>query len=276
MSDAMHWFEQGLSLAQASRVFMFLLGWSLLLQTLEYLAIARLDRVLTWDLQRHEMPAWPAFLRPALTRCFAPRVYLGVLTGRLLCAVMLMAGLHGLWLSLPLMVLAVLLLFRWRGAFNGGSDFMTLVGLTGLLWADGLSPWVGTELAWRAGLWWVSLQLLTSYFMSGWVKLKHRGWRNGTALPMFLDTGVYGPLPANSLLRHPGLTRIVAWAFILWEGLFGLVFLDIRLAWIGCALGALFHFLVFWYFGLNRFFWAWLATYPALIYSVTEWGLSLR
>jgi hypothetical protein len=30
-----------------------------------------------------------------------------------------------------------------------------------------------------------------------------------------------------------------------------------------------FHFLVFWYFGLNRFFWAWLAAYPALIGCAT-------
>jgi hypothetical protein len=28
----------------------------------------------------------------------------------------------------------------------------------------------------------------------------------------------------------------------------------------------LFHFLVYWYFGLNRFFWAWLASFPAVIY----------
>lgn len=276
MADVMNWFEHGLSLAQASRAFLLLLGWSLLLQTLEYLAIARRNRVLAWDMQMDEMPTWPAFVRPALKRCFAPRVERVLLLWRLGLSVMLMAGLHGMWLSVPLMALTVLGLFRWRGAFNGGSDFMTLAGLTGLLWADALRPWVGPELAWRAGLWWVSLQLLTSYFMSGWVKLKHRGWRDGTALPLFLDTGVYGPLPPQNLLWRTGLARMVSWGFILWEGLFVLVFLDVRMAWIGCALGALFHFLVFWYFGLNRFFWAWIATYPALIYSVTEWGLSLR
>jgi len=27
-----------------------------------------------------------------------------------------------------------------------------------------------------------------------------------------------------------------------------------------------FHYLVYWYLGLNRFFWAWLATYPAVLY----------
>jgi hypothetical protein len=42
--------------------------------------------------------------------------------------------------------------------------------------------------------------------------------------------------------------------------------LDLRLALFFCASGALFHFLVFWYFGLNRFFWAWLATFPAVLW----------
>jgi hypothetical protein len=270
------WFDHGLSQALAARAFMFLLGWSLLLQTLEYLAIARRDRVLEWNIQWHEMPDSPPGLRVLLKTCFAPRHYAAMLVLRLLLAVALMAGWHGLWVSAPLMAIALLLLLRWRGAFNGGSDFMTLAGLSGLLAVDVISPWWGGELGWRAGLWWVTLQLLTSYFMSGWVKLKHRGWRDGSALPLFLDTGVYGPLATDSLLRRPLVARCVSWGFILWEGLFALVFVDVRLAWMACLLGALFHFLVFAYFGLNRFFWAWLATYPALIYAVTEWGLSHR
>ncbi|UUZ62889.1 hypothetical protein LP417_24100 [Polaromonas sp. P1-6] len=33
-----------------------------------------------------------------------------------------------------------------------------------------------------------------------------------------------------------------------------------------CAVAAVFHFLVFWFFGLNRFFWAWISTFPAVLY----------
>jgi hypothetical protein len=270
------WFQHGLDLDQSARAFMFLLGLSVVFQTLEFADIARRDRVLVWNIQWHEMPNRPKGLRPLLRACFQPPAYAALLGLRLLLALMLMAGWHGLWLSVPLLAIGVLLLLRWRGAFNGGSDFMTLVGLSGLLVADALAPLWGADLGWRAGLGWVALQLITSYFMSGWVKLKHRGWRDGTALPLFLDTGIYGPLPADSWLRHPLLARAVSWAFILWEGLFALVFLDVRLAWIGCLLGAVFHFMVFWYFGLNRFFWAWLATYPALIHAVTHWGMSQR
>ncbi len=267
---------QGLTLEQASRAFMFLLGVSLALQTLEYLVIDRLDRVLTFDVQIREMPQWPSWWRPMLKRCFAGPVYRAGLGLRLALSGLLMLGWHGLPISLSLMALALLLLFRWRGAFNGGSEFMTLMGLTALLLADGLGPWLGPQQAWRAALWFLTIQLLTSYFMSGWVKIKHAGWRNGTALPVFLDTGIYGPLPVRSLLRHPDLARLLSWIFILWEGLFVVVFLDVRLAWLGCVAGMVFHTLVFRYFGLNRFLWAWLATYPALIYAVTEIGLSLK
>jgi hypothetical protein len=272
----LEWFEQGLSLQQGSRAFMTLLGISLSIQTLEYLVVARRDQVMRWDLQWHETPERPSWLRPLLRWLFQSGNYTTLLVLRLLLAVLLLAGWHGVWLSVPLMGIAVLLLFRWRGAFNGGSDFMTLVALSALLLSDVLRPWWGTESAWRAAMWWVSLQLVTSYFMSGWVKLKNAGWRQGLTLPVFLDTGIYGPLPEGSLFRRPMLAAGLSWAFILWEGLFVLVYLDVRLAWVACAIGTVFHFLVYWYFGLNRFFWAWLTTYPALLCTVTEWTMSHR
>ena len=48
-----------------------------------------------------------------------------------------------------------------------------------------------------------------------------------------------------------------------------LALLDVRLAAVFCAVAAVFHFMVFWYFGLNRFFWAWLATFPAILYAAS-------
>jgi hypothetical protein len=48
----------------AVRAFEVLLGWSLLLQTLEYLRLIGLDRVSHWPVQRSELPHRPAWLRP--------------------------------------------------------------------------------------------------------------------------------------------------------------------------------------------------------------------
>lgn len=259
-----------MSLTLAIRGFELLLGWSLLLQTLEHLRMPALDRISHWPSQRTELPARPAWLAPLLDALLAPRAYSALLGLRLVLSLALMAGLlrgpAGLAGALLLFLLALLLLFRWRGAFNGGSDFMTLVGLSGLVIAHTVATAGDAALGWRAGLWYVALQSITSYFVSGWVKLLRREWRNGRALPVFLDSGIYGPLPERSIYRSPAFARSVAWGFTVWEGLFPLALLDLRLALFFCASGTVFHFLVFWHFGLNRFFWAWLATYPAVMY----------
>jgi hypothetical protein len=168
-------------------------------------------------------------------------------------------------LVLFLFISHVLMLLRWRGAFNGGSDFMTLIVLTGMLIAQCMAQAGDPELGWRAGLWYISLQTVTSYFMSGWVKLLQPQWRSGEALVVFLNGAIYGPLPARHLLSRPLLARAVAWAFIVWECCFPLAFIGPFTALFFCATAVVFHFLVFWFFGLNRFFWAWLATFPAIL-----------
>ncbi|MEY2620092.1 MAG: hypothetical protein RL522_3094 [Pseudomonadota bacterium] len=258
-----------MTLTDAARAFEILLGWSLLLQSLEQLRVQALDRVGDWAIQRTEVPTHPRWVLPLLDAAFRPAVYLGMLWARAGLALLLMMGHLSLAGAVVLFVIALLLLFRWRGAFNGGSDFMTLVGLTGLLIAHGVGAYADMAQGWRAGLWYVALQAATSYFMSGWVKLLRPEWRTGRALPFFLDTGVYGPIAANSVFHRPWAARACAWSFTVWEGCFPLALLDARLAAAFCAVAAVFHFGVFWYFGLNRFFWAWIATFPAVMYAAS-------
>lgn len=261
-----------MTLDWAIRGFECLLGWSLLLQTFEYLRIQKLDRIADWPLLQQEIPPRPAWLKSALIPLLMPKPYNALLLLRLALAVALMGGQLGLGGAVLLFVLALLLLIRWRGAFNGGSDFMTLVAITGLLVAHGVGSLTDHNTGWRAGFGYICLQTLSSYFVSGWVKLLRPEWRSGRAMTLFLDTGIYGPLPQKSLLRHPALARTGSWTFTLWEGCFPLALLDVRLAWLFCAVAALFHFLVFLYFGLNRFFWAWLTTFPAVLYCAgTTW-----
>ncbi len=256
-----------MELHTAIRVFLALLGWSLLLQTLEFLRLLQMDRVGSWTIQREEVPPRPAWVRRCLDHTVQGRGYVGLLCLRGGLALSLLAG----WVTPVsaglLFASSVLLLFRWRGAFNGGSDFMTLVGVSGLLIAQLVG--VGThnlELGWRAGLWYVTVYVVSSYFVSGWVKLLRPEWRNGGAMTIFLDGGVYGPLPAQSVYRQPTLAALVSWTFTVWEGCFVLALFDVRIAWFMCGVAPVFHFLVYWHFGLNRFFWAWLATYPAVLY----------
>jgi len=154
----------------AIRAFEGLLGLSVALQSVEYLRIIQLDRVNDWAILRNEIPDRPRWVRPLLDRLLAPRAYRVLLSLRLALSLALMAGVMsgaaGLLGATVLFGMALVLLLRWRGAFNGGSDFMTLVGLTGLLIAHGVGALTTPELGWRAGLWYVTLQSVTSYFVS--------------------------------------------------------------------------------------------------------------
>jgi len=251
----------------ATRLFLALLGWSLLLQTAEFFRLLTLDRVGSWPIQREEVPSRPVWVRSVLDHVVQGPGYVALMTLRLGMALALLCGWVSVGLAVALFVSSVLLLFRWRGAFNGGSDFMTLVSVTGLLIAQLTGHFTDNPtLGWRAGLWYVTVYVVSSYFVSGWVKLLRPEWRHGHALTVFLDGGVYGPLPAGSLYRHPALAAGVSWSFTVWEGCFPLALVDVRIAWFMCCTAPVFHYLVYWYLGLNRFFWAWLATYPAVLY----------
>lgn len=244
-------------------------GFSVLLQCFEYARItASTDAhgVWAWQVQRADIPDRPAWLKRSLDWLYQPVLYKMQLWVRALAAVALMVAGNHLAIALLLFVGNLLLLIRWRGAFNGGSDFMTLITATGLLIAQVVERFTDAQNGWSAGLGYIAIQTLSSYFVSGWVKLKRPEWRNGQALPVFLNSGLYGPLQADSVFRRPVVALVCSWAFILWEGLFPLVlvFPDWTFVFVGVAL--LFHFLVFWFFGLNRFFWAWAANLGSLFF----------
>jgi hypothetical protein len=214
-------------------------------------------------------------VRAWLDVLFQPRLHQWHLLLRLLGAVVLAVQGASLPLIGFLFVGNLLILIRWRGAFNGGSDFMTLVVLTGLLIAQVVSAWGNTPLGWQAGFWYIAIQAITSYFMSGAVKLLRPEWRNGSAMTIFLNGAIYGPLPTKHPLRHPWLAMLGSWGFIVWEILFPISLFDPRLAAVFCAVAAFFHFLVFWFFGLNRFFWAWVCSFPAIIWCSAQFSARL-
>ena len=248
-------------------------AWSLTIQTLEYLRMGPYtadDAFWSWQLQRADIPNAP--VRALLDVLFKPRVHQLHLVLRLLGALVLAVQGASLPLMLFLFLGNLLILIRWRGAFNGGSDFLTLVVLTGLLIAQVVGALGNPELGWQAGFWYIAIQAITSYFMSGSVKLLRREWRNGSAMTIFLNGAIYGPLSPTHPLRNRWLALMGSWGFIVWEILFPLSLLDPRLAAVFCAVAAVFHFLVFWFFGLNRFFWAWMCSFPAIIWCSAQFS----
>ena len=182
-------------------------AWSLTIQTLEYLRMGKYtanDAFWSWQLQRDDIPNAP--VRALLDVLFKPLMHQLHLWLRLAAALTLAVQGASLPLVVFLFVGNLLILIRWRGAFNGGSDFLTLVVLTGLLISQVVGAFGNVQLGWQAGFWYIAIQAITSYFMSGAVKLLRPEWRNGSAMTIFLNGAIYGPLSATHPLRNKWLT----------------------------------------------------------------------
>jgi hypothetical protein len=181
---------------------------------------------------------------------------------RLVLATGLLAGLPSLPILGALWGHGLLILRRFDGVYNGGSDKMTWLVLTCCLLAR-LAPsphWAEMALGYLA------VQLTLSYFVSGWVKVINPDWRSGQAL---VDIFRYSAYPVARNLRgladRPALLFLGGWAVIGLELVFPLTLLDPRALALGLGLCALFHVSNAVHFGLNRFVWAWISAFPALI-----------
>jgi hypothetical protein len=250
--DAARWCERAVALA-------------VLLQTVELLQLRRSladDGIWRWPLLRREHAAFPAPLRWLFALLLPYRPFLGLLWLRLAAALALLAFSRSellVFLALGQVAIGV----RFRGSFNGGSDSMTVLILFGLSLAASTRPeLLGT----KAGLAYIAVQLTLSYFIAGVAKLKEAAWRDGSALAGFLSGSAYATPGWAQRLAAPALRRPLAWSVIGFECGFPLAWLDPRVCLLLMAAGAGFHVLNAYVFGLNRFLFAWLAAYPALLF----------
>lgn len=182
---------------------------------------------------------------------------------RILLATLLIIGLQTVWVSLLLLIVSLIILQRFQGPYNGGTDRMSLLILCCLCLA-GFSPspyW--QEIAFG----YLAVQLILSYFISGWVKIKNPEWRNGKALQDVFQFSVY---PVSESLRAwsklPRMLLSMSWGVMLFELLFPFSLISNISLTIALIIAASFHFANACLFGLNRFFWIWLAAYPSIIW----------
>ncbi|MEM1161359.1 MAG: HTTM domain-containing protein [Pseudomonadota bacterium] len=177
-----------------------------------------------------------------------------------LCAFLIL-GVFPNWICLALLLHYLAVLQRFDGPYNGGSDRMALLILVTLTAAHFAPDW--RELAFA----YLALQLLLSYFMSGWVKLKNLEWQSGRALR---DVFQYSAYPVSLSLREyadqPRLMTAASRWVIGFELMFPLVLLHPLLMAAGLSMALAFHLANACLFGLNRFVWTWLAAYPSIIW----------
>jgi hypothetical protein len=161
----------------------------------------------------------------------------------------------------------LLICVRFRGSFNGGSDMMTFVLLGGVL----ILTFSTGENAQRFGLIYIAVQAIYSYVKSGLVKVKDSDWRSGKALSDFLSRSLFTDIKRIGVMVRfkQKLARALTWALLAFElGAFLMPFLH-RALWWYFAAAVIFHFTIYRAFGLNRFFWAWISTWPAIFYLST-------
>jgi hypothetical protein len=171
------------------------------------------------------------------------------------------------WALASAAVLAVssaLVSLRWRGTFNGGSDYMTLIVIGACLVARASG---GAPLVVAGCHWYVALQACLSYLVAGVAKARQAEWRTGRALSGFLGSSYYGvPRQVRSLARNRRLMLACSWAIMVFECSFPASLLGPSPAAAFVGLALLFHLGNAYALGLNRFLWAWAAAYPALLW----------
>lgn len=198
--------------------------------------------------------------RPPERRLFALRLLLSVL---LFAGSIGIAGPDPRLLTVALVALHLLILPFFNGPYNGGADRMSL-----LLLLCVTAAWIAPAARWRdLALGYLGMQLLLSYFLSGWVKVVNAEWRNGGALR---DVFLFSAYPAGENIRRwadrPGVLRWASWSVIGLELLFPLAFLSRPTLIAALAIAALFHAANACLFGLNRFFWIWICAYPSILW----------
>lgn len=239
---------------------------AIFLQCLELFSIRKTfseQGVWRWSVIRDDFIVFRSLTQRTLDFILTEKSFLVLISLRSLSAIVLFFY-SSPYLLLFLFLSTVLISLRWRGTFNGGSDFMTLVVLMALCAA---ACFDSHPLIQKGALWYTALQVCNSYFLAGVVKIKHANWRSGRALIGFLNSTIYKPDRVSIwLTKRSLLAKAVSWSILIFECSFPLALLNSELCQIYLGLAFLFHVANIYIFGLNRFLYAWAAAYPALYF----------
>ena len=241
-----------------------LMGIAVMFQSLEFIKMKESiteQGIWRWSQLRTEYIFLPKKILAALDWLMTDKRFIEMMTIRFAAAIITIIYPHAFVLFFILFFSTFLITLRWRGSFNGGSDYLTLIILL-CLSIGFLHPLLG-----KAALWYITLQVISSYFLAGLYKIKETKWRLGTAVYGFVSSPNYKtPRFIVEKSRNSTWAQVIAWSIMLFELSFPLVLTLPKLTIFYLVAGAIFHLVNFMTFGLNRFFWVWCASYPALYY----------
>ncbi len=243
-----------------------------MLNSLEYIAESATFRqagLLNWSICRlSNKVTCSGRLGRLLNRLFLGRGFWAVLLLRILAAAALCVFTEITWVAktCSIAILLLLLIVNLRHVFGrDGSDQMLVIVFSGLS-----AYFVVAERFRIYALLFVALEVTLSYVVAGYAKFVSPVWRRGDAIIGVLGTRCYGvPRKFRVVASHylPSISKAMCWSVILFECAFPLLwFAPKPIAILLLFSGVIFHAGVAVLMGLNVFFWAFLATYPAVLF----------
>lgn len=168
-------------------------------------------------------------------------------------------------------ILVLSLVHSYRGLVGAdGSDQMMTVVFCALFFAYGSHDPAIRKMC----VLFIGAQAILSYSVAGVAKLLSPKWRSGNAIREIMNTHCYGhPIIATLLNRASSATNLfISWQVMCFEVGFILIpILPSHWSYVLLLWGGVFHLLNAIFMGLNTFFWAFVATYPCLIF-VGSWA----
>jgi hypothetical protein len=192
----------------------------------------------------------------------------GFILLNLLRIALLFAGFmdYALPLVLPgLLVVSAVLYLRAFLAMAGADQFNTI--LLFLLTPCTLFPSPALQ---AISLVAIAGQVIICYFSNGLVKALAPGWWDGSHLKTLLQTGNFSRKWAArfAAVTDTSIFRLLGSMIVIWELSAVLaLFLPLPLLWAYLGIGILFHLINAVVMGLNTFFWSFVSSYPAILFS---------
>jgi len=281
--------------SHAFAVACFFLGLGQAVTSLEYLRLSRQfgrGGMYNWPVLRYAAPVRSAPATWLREKMFCQRGTIVLLVLRLLLAISLIVFCTNEAVALASLVgvfiMSLIFFYKLPWGFEAAEQVVFHSAL-GLL-AFGLCRWAGAPdlglsygasaeqavpLGWfhapHAGLYYVAAYCALVYATNGVSKWCSKEWRRGEALDWAFNLQGFGAhWMANLLTPRPRLRLVLAWTVILLESLAPLaIFLPAEGIVIALAFGVLFHIFNGLTMGLNTFLYAFLPTYPVVLFVWT-------
>lgn len=222
------------------------------------------DGILSWDVARTRHRWMGGRLEPVLRRAFGATGVRALLLGRIVAAAVLVSPVRspGVRMACDAYLAASGYALTLRSPYGGdGAESVTTLTTTTVAIARGCAA------AERPAIAFLAAQAMLSYAVAGVSKLASPMWMDGTAIRDVLRTRIFGDERLFALVRRsPMLCLVAGRAVALAELLAPLILLldpsRRRVALAGMAAA---HLGVAVVMGLNRFPWAFVGTYPAVM-----------